>query len=99
MEDVKAVLQNIVAHNTFQCKAEKKPFARTFHYRIFPQERQVSTVELNEKLAEPLACLKEQGEAGMANMSPPTVRFWTAQIQALLNEWSGRPSKGKKRKV
>jgi hypothetical protein len=60
-EDVRAVLENIRSHNTFNCKAEKKEFAKTFHYRIFPQERQVSTVELVEKLSEPLAMLKETG--------------------------------------
>jgi transcriptional regulator with XRE-family HTH domain len=94
-DEVQETLRNMVKGDTKFVTCEKKPVKNTHHYRLFPQERQVSTVELTEKLAEPLARLKEQGKANMATMSPPTVAYWTATIQTLLNEWSGRPKKTK----
>jgi hypothetical protein len=95
LEEVTAAVQNIVAHSTFQCTAQKRPFAKTYQYRIFPQERQVSTVEMVAKLQPLLDVLKEQGRANMATMSPQTVAYHTAMIQSLLNEWCGRPPKNK----
>jgi len=93
LDEVRGILQNMISCRTFDVTCERKPVARTHHYRIFPQDRQISTVELAEKLAEPLARLKEQGAANMATMSPPTVAYWTAMIQKQLNEWSGRPAR------
>jgi hypothetical protein len=95
VEDVRGVMENILVHKTFKCTAEKKEVAKTFHYRIFPQERQISTVELVEKLQPLLNVLEEQGRCNTATMSPPTVAFHTAKIQTLLNEWAGRPVKAR----
>jgi hypothetical protein len=86
IEDIKPALQNIVEHKTFQCTAEKRPFAKTFQYRIFPQERQESTVEMIEKIQPLLDVLKLEGRKNMATMSPPTVAFHAAKIQELLND-------------
>jgi hypothetical protein len=99
VDDVRPILDHMVSQGSYGCTGAKKPFAKTFQYRIFPQDRQVSTVELTEELAEPLARLTEQGRANMATMSPPTVAFWTAKIAELVNKWAGRPPKGKAGKV
>lgn len=93
VSDVKGILQNIIDHRSFSSTCEKKAVAKTFHYRIFPQERQISTVELTEKMQPLLDILKMEGRKNMATMSPPTVAYHTSLIQALLNDWCGRPPK------
>jgi hypothetical protein len=96
IEDIRPVLETIRQHRTFNCSAEKKEVARTWHWRIFPLERQISTVEIAEKLAEPLKELAEQGRANTATMSPATVAFYTAMIRQQVSDWIGRPPKTKK---
>jgi hypothetical protein len=93
VDDVRPVLENIRQHRSFNCSADKKEVAKTWHWRIFPLERSISTVEIAEKLAEPLKVLAEQGRANMATMSPQTVAYWTAIINSILKEWIGRPPK------
>lgn len=90
-EDAEAVLENIRHKKSFQRRAEKKEVKNTRHWRLFPLEKQVSTLELAERLADPLKNLAEQGNANMATMSPQTVAYWTAMIRQMLKEFIERP--------
>ncbi len=77
---------------TYKTKCERKKVGTEYHFRLSPEEKQISVHELIEKLTPILKELKIQGRANAATMSPPTVRIMTAKIQKLLEEWAERPS-------
>jgi hypothetical protein len=73
---------------TYKTKCERKKVGAEYHFRLSPEEKQVSVHELVEKLTPILKELEVQGRANAATMSPPTVRVMTAKIQKLLEEWA-----------
>jgi hypothetical protein len=77
---------------TYKTKCERKKVGTEYHFRLSPEDKQISVHELIEKLTPILKELEVQGRANAATMSPPTVRIMTAKIQKLLEEWAERPS-------
>jgi len=77
---------------TYETKCERKKVGTEYHFRLSPEEKQISVQELIEKLGPILKELEVQGRANAATMSPPTVRIMTAKIQKLLEGWAERPS-------
>jgi hypothetical protein len=73
---------------TYKTKCERKKVGTEYHFRLSPEEKQVSVHELIERLTPILKELEVQGRANAATMSPPTVRIMTAKIQKLLEEWA-----------
>jgi hypothetical protein len=73
---------------TFKTNCERKKVGTEYHFRLSPEEKQISVHELIEKLTPILKELEVQGRANAATMSPPTVRIMTAKIQKLLKEWA-----------
>jgi predicted DNA-binding transcriptional regulator AlpA len=73
---------------TYRTKCERKKVGTEYHFRLSPEEKQVSVHELIERLTPILKELEIQGRANAATMSPPTVRIMTAKIQKLLEEWA-----------
>jgi hypothetical protein len=73
---------------TYKIKCECKKVGTEYHFRLSPEEKQISVQELIEKLTPILKELEVQGRANAATMSPPTVRIMTAKIQKLLEEWA-----------
>src|SRR5262249_2897664 len=77
---------------TYGTKCERKKVGTEYHFRLSPEEKQISVQELIEKLTPILKELEVQGRANTATMSPPTVRIMTAKIQKLLEAWAERPA-------
>jgi hypothetical protein len=91
-KNVWSTLDNMWRHGTYKTKCERKKVGTEYHFRLSPEEKQISVQELIEKLTPILKELEVQGRANAATMSPPTVRIMTAKIQKLLEEWAERPS-------
>jgi hypothetical protein len=91
-KDVWSTLDRMWRWGTYKTKCERKKVGTEYHFRLSPEEKQISVHELIEKLTPILKELKVQGRANAATMSPPTVRIMTAKIQKLLEEWAERPS-------
>ena len=87
-KNVWSTLDRMRRWGTYKTKCERKKVGTEYHFRLSPEEKQVSVPELVEKLTPILKELKVQGRANAATMSPPTVRTMTAKIQKLLEEWA-----------
>ena len=88
-DHVLATLQSIADNETYRMRGERKraPKGET-HFRLFKQEKMISTAEIKEKLAPLIKGLKEEGKKNMATMSPGTVARLAALLQRHLDEWS-----------
>jgi hypothetical protein len=71
-----------------ECKWEKKKYGTSWKYRIFPQDKTVSLIELTEKLAPIVKELKVEGKKSMAAASPACVAILASRLQKLLDEWT-----------
>jgi len=71
-------------------KAERKQAGQSISYRIFRNERQISTTEIAEKLAPIIEHLKAEGKKNTTTMSPGTVARLAALLQQQLDEWCGK---------
>jgi hypothetical protein len=87
-KNVWSTLDHMWRHGTYKTKCERKKVGTEYHFRLSPEEKQISVHELIEKLTPILKELEIQGRANAATMSPPTVRIMTAKIQKLLEEWA-----------
>jgi hypothetical protein len=87
-KNVWSTLDHMWRSGTHKTKCERKKVGTQYHFRLSPEEMQVSVQELIEKLTPILKELEVQGRANAATMSPPTVRIMTAKIQKLLKEWA-----------
>jgi hypothetical protein len=87
-KNVWSTLDHMWRFGTYKTKCERKKVGTEYHFRLSPEEKQISIHELIEKLTPILKELEVQGRANAATMSPPTVRIMTAKIQKLLEEWA-----------
>jgi transcriptional regulator with XRE-family HTH domain len=87
-EHVQTTLDNMQRVGAYKVRCERKKVGTTFHYRIFSQEKAISTTELIEKLAPIVKELKIEGKKNMATMSPATVACLASALQNLLDEWA-----------
>ena len=87
-KEVWGTLDHMWRSGTYKTKCERKKVGTEYHFRLSPEEKQISVHELIERLTPILKELEVQGRANAATMSPPTVRIMTAKIQKLLEEWA-----------
>jgi predicted transcriptional regulator len=81
-------LKNMTIYGTHGAKSERKQVGATYSYRIFKQEKMISSRELVEKLDPVIKGLKAEGKKTAATMSPGTVAHLAAQLQKLLDDWT-----------
>jgi hypothetical protein len=86
--DVHSVLHNMCYRPAHGAKAERKKVGNEIHYRIFKQEKTISSDELIEKLAPIIKELKAEGKKNMATMSPASVAHIAGKLSNLLDEWA-----------
>lgn len=87
-EDIEKTLHRMCKEGIYNSKAESKPVGKTTHYRIFKQDKTVSTTELTEKLGPIIKELKTEGRKNMATISVSDVARLAALLQKLLDEWT-----------
>lgn len=87
-QQVEATVERMRKVNSYGAKCEKKQVGTEFHYRIFHSEKQISALELIEKLRPIIQKLKIEGKKNMATMSPPSVAILAGQLEKLLEEWT-----------
>jgi hypothetical protein len=85
---VRDALYRMLKNRAHGCKAERKKVGQHFEYRIFRQDKGVSSLELTEKLTPILKGLEAEGAKNMATMSPGTVAYLAGQLRRLLEEWT-----------
>ena len=86
--DVHSVLHTMCWRPQHSAKAGRKKVGNEIHYRIFKQEKTISSDELIEKLAPIIKELKAEGKKNMATMSPASVAHLTGKLSNLLDEWA-----------
>ncbi len=86
--EAKATLEQMRLRGAYRSKCEHKQVGLRWHYRIFRQDKLVSTAELIEKLGPIVDELLRQGKTNAATVSIGTVGSCGAQIKRLLDEWS-----------
>lgn len=86
--EAKATLEQMRLRGAYRSKCEHKQVGLRWHYRIFRQDKLVSTAELIEKLGPIVDELLRQGQTNAATVSIGTVGSCGAQIKRLLDEWS-----------
>jgi hypothetical protein len=67
----------------------RAPSCKGFEYRIYKQEKMISSSELVEKLTPIIKDLKAEGRKNMATMSPATVGYLAGMLEKLVDEWAG----------
>ena len=69
-------------------KAEKKDYGRSCRYRIFKQDKQISSSELLEKLSPIIKALQQEGRKESAYLSASTIAHLAGQLRNLLDGWT-----------
>jgi hypothetical protein len=87
-EEVAGAMDSIRKYAVHGAKVEHRKVGKETHYRIFKQDKTVSTDELTEKLTPILEELEAEGKKNMATMVPAKVAMLTARIKQLLKEWA-----------
>jgi DNA-binding transcriptional regulator YhcF (GntR family) len=86
-QDIKRALEQMRQRGSYHSKCESKKVGTATHYRIFPQEKMVSTIELAEKLKPIIAGMKEEGKKSAARLSTSAVLRLGILLERLLDEW------------
>ena len=73
---------------TYKTKCERKKVGTEYHFRLSPEEKQISVHELIEKLGPIVKELKIHGKSNAATWSAPSVLILAAKIQKLLDGWA-----------
>lgn len=69
-------------------RREQRRRAQDIEYRLFPREKQVSSLELSEKLGPLVKQLREQGRKNAATIAISLIASIASQLDSLLDEWT-----------
>ena len=88
-DHVATTLERMRKNQTYGAKCERRHAGKGFEYRIYKQEKMISSSELVEKLTPIIKDLKAEGRKNMATMSPATVGYLAGMLEKLVEEWVG----------
>lgn len=88
VDHVESTFHTMMVHETYGSQCERKNVGKNYHYRIFPRQKTVSSMELTEKLGPLIEQLKAEGKKSVDTMSPGTVARLAALLQKLLDAWA-----------
>ena len=88
-DHVATTLEQMRMCQTYGAKCERRHVGKGFEYRIYKQEKMISSSELVEKLTPIIKDLKAEGRKNMATMSPATVGYLAGMLEKLVDEWAG----------
>jgi len=88
--DVAATLKGMQGNQNYKVQVETMLRGREQrpHFKIYPLEKSVGSIELAEKLGPLIKELKLEGKKNMATMVPANVAYFAEKLQRLLDEWT-----------